>query len=286
MPPTKGCYSSYYIAKPRKVNTYLIRRENMSQQFRFVYISQWASLFTFFVYIHVYLSVYIFCRSLQSDIDEEIREIKSEQKEIENKKAKLEKKRAEIIEQIKNFQNNFGSYNQKVTEKMALKDKVKAANRTIEEYDRMQDEIQAEIEKNKEEKDQKLQEIHERKQKLDKNQKLHEKMDSEVTKIKSQMQKISEEFFEHEKHVGHMETTINGHKKEIREKEKTRENFLKVFHEKKQIFLDQEKEALRLSNGLRLTENEISLTPREFKEMEIQKQKDDEEIRKKYGSNG
>jgi hypothetical protein len=89
--------------------------------------------------------------------------------EIENKKAKLEKKRVEIIEQIKNFQNNFGSYNQKVTEKMALKDKVKAANRTIEEYDRMQAEIQAEIEKNKEEKDQKLKEYHERKQKLDKN---------------------------------------------------------------------------------------------------------------------
>ena len=39
MPPTKGCYSSYYIKKPNVVNTYLIRRENMSQQFRFVYIS-------------------------------------------------------------------------------------------------------------------------------------------------------------------------------------------------------------------------------------------------------
>ena len=103
--------------------------------------------------------------------------------------------------------------------------------------------------------------------------------------IQSEMQKITDIFLDLEKLICLMEKTIDGHRKDIREKEKIRENFLKEFHEKKQIFLEQEKEALRLSNGLRLTEKDISLTPREFKEMEIQKQKDDEEVRKKYGSN-
>ena len=58
------------------------------------------------------------------------------------------------------------------------------------------------------------------------------------------------------------------------------------FHEKKQIFLDEEKEALRLSDGVRLTKEDISFTPKEIKGMEKVKQKDDEEMRKKYGSIG
>ena len=195
----------------------------------------------------------------------------------------MEKKRAGIIEKITDYNVNYGSYNQKITKIMNLKDKAKAANRTIEEYEKMRAEIQAEIEKYKAEKDQKLQEIHHRKQNLENIRKLQEKMKSDS--IQSEMQKITDEFLEQEKLICHIEKTIDGHRKDIREKEKNRENFLKEFHEKKQIFLEQEKEALRLSNGLRLTEKDISLTPREFKEMEIQKQKDDEEVRKKYGSN-
>ena len=217
-----------------------------------------------------------------------MREIKNHQMEIENKKAELEKKRSEIIEKIKVFQDNLRTYNQKVTEKWSLMDKVKAANRTIEEYDKLLNDLHADIENYKEEKDHKLQEIHERKQNLEENRKLHEKMKLQITKIVSENQNISDEFFEHEKHVGHMETTIEGHKKEMREKEKTRENLKKEFHEKKQKFLEQEKEALRLSDGVRLTENEknnLSLTPKEFKELEIQKAKDDEEMQKRHGSN-
>ena len=224
-----------------------------------------------------------FCRSRQLEIDQEIREIKSKQNEIENQKAQLEEKRACIIEKITDYNVNYGSYNQKITKIMNLKDKAKAANRTIEEYEKMQAEIQAEIENCKAEKDQKLQEIHHRKQNLENIRKLHEKMKS--NSVQSEMQKITDIFLDQEKLIGIMEKTIDGHRKDIREKEKIRENFLKEFHEKKQIFQEQEKLALRLCNGLRLTEKDISLTPREFKEMEIQKQKDDEEVRKKYGSN-
>ena len=60
------------------------------------------------------------------------------------KKAQLEKKRAGIVEKITEYNVNYGSYNQKITKIMNLKDKAKAANRTIEEYEKMQAEIQAE----------------------------------------------------------------------------------------------------------------------------------------------
>lgn len=60
MPPTKGCYSSYYIKKPNVVNTYLIRRENMSQQFRFVYIFPTVGVVWLRFCLHRYIYLFTF----------------------------------------------------------------------------------------------------------------------------------------------------------------------------------------------------------------------------------
>ena len=139
---------------------------NNSGLFTFFHFFPLLGQFVYVFCLHIFICLH-FCRSRQLEIDEEIREIKSKQNEIENKKAQLEKKRAGIIEKITDYNVNYGSYNQKITKIINLKDKAKAANRTIEEYEKMQAEIQAEIENCKAEKDQKMQKIHHTKQKLE-----------------------------------------------------------------------------------------------------------------------